>query len=118
MWCVYIGPTVPTTPSIERNTPSSSQVTISWRVATIAYTTENYHIDFGIGSDALTMRSGVINGSTNLTSTNLLYSATVTGLQPFTQYYYRIVATNSFTMSQTDVQTFRTTEGGEQNTYK
>lgn len=78
----------------------------------IAYTPENYRIEFGVSNDALTMRSEVINGSSNLTSTDLLYSATLTGLSPFTQYYYRIVATNSFITTQTEVQMFQTSEVG------
>lgn len=85
---------------------------ISWRVRSIAYTPENYHIEFGGSSDDLSMRSEIINGTSNLTSTNLLYSTTLTDLSPFTRYYYRIVATNSFIVTQTEVQTFQTSEAG------
>ena len=84
----------------------------------IAYTRENYHIEYGVSSDALTMRNEALNGSTNLTSTNLLYSANLTNLRPFTQYYYRLVASNSFTTSQTAVQMFQTSEAGIKNYVK
>jgi len=53
-----------------------------------------------------------VNGSVNLTSLNSLFSSAVYNLQPYTLYYYRVVAENSFSTSQTSVGTFRTTESG------
>ena len=81
-------------------------------MTSIAYTPENYFIEYGQSDDTLNMRSEVVGGSTNLTSTNLAYSANITGLSPFTLYHYRVVANNSFTSSRTTVQTFRTPEAG------
>ncbi len=80
----------------------------------IAYTPETYYIEYGQSSDNLAMRSEVINGSdADLNSTNVAYSANISGLCPFTQYYYRLVARNSLTTSQTAVQTFQTSEAGK-----
>jgi len=107
-----IGPTSPNAPSIQRSIPYSTEALVSWRVGKIAYTQENYHVEFGVSNDALTMRSEAVNGSSNLTSINQLYSVTLTGLDPFTQYYYTVVATNSFITAQTTVQAFQTTEAG------
>ena len=106
------GPRAPVVPVVERSVPDSTQAQIRWLVTSIEYTAETYQVESGVSSDALTMRSEVVNGSTNLTNTNLLYSASITGLRPFTQYHYRIVASNSYATSQTAVQMFRTTEAG------
>lgn len=69
-------------------------------------------MEYGMSSDSLTMRSEVINGSTNLTETNLAYTFNITGLRPYTQYFYRLTARNSFTTSQTAVSMFQTSEAG------
>ena len=87
------------------------EAVINWMVESIAYTLENYYVEFGLSSDTLDLRSEVVNGSSNFTS--MLYSATLTGLSPFTEYYYRIVATNSFTTTRTEVQMFQTSETGK-----
>lgn len=91
------------------------EAVINWMVESIAYTLENYHVEFGLRSNALNMRNEAVNGSSDVTSTNLLYSTTLSGLNPFTQYYYRVVATNTFTMTQSEVQMFQTSETGITN---
>lgn len=106
------GSAAPTIPVLQRAVPLPTQALISWLVRAIAYTPESYHIAFGLSNDALTLRSEVFSGSTNLTSTNLVYSANITNLHPFTQYYYRVIAANSFTTSQTAVEVFQTAEAG------
>ena len=100
-------------PTIVRTIHYSTQALISWIVTTIAYTAESYYIEYGQSNDSLTMMSDVVNGSTNLTSINLILSANITGLHPFTRYYYRLVASNSFATSQTAVQIFQTSEAGK-----
>ena len=90
----------------------STQAVINWIVTSIAYTSEDYYIEYGISNDSLAMRSEIINGSDDLTSTNLVYSANITGLRPFTQYYYRLVARNSFITTETPIQTLQTSIAG------
>ena len=107
-----VGPTAPFDPVPMRVLSYSTRASITWIVTAIRYTPEDYHIEYGLSNDTLSMRSEVVNGSTNLTSTNLAYSATLLDLRPFTQYHYRIVASNSFTASQSAVETFRTAEAG------
>lgn len=108
----FTGPSAPIIPTISETVPSSIRVLIRWIVTATAYTPENYYIEYGQSMDTLTMRTDVVNGSTDLADTNLAYSTLITGLRPFTQYYYRLVASNSFTMSQTAVQAFQTSEAG------
>lgn len=107
------GPSAPGIPTIFRIIPYSTQVVVSWIVTAIVYTHENYFIEYGQNNDTLNMRSEIVTGSADLTSTNLVFLANVTGLRPFTSYYYRVVASNSFTRSETTVKTFQTSEAGK-----
>ena len=107
-----VGPSAPTAPTILGSTVSTTQVTINWIVTVIAYTPESYFIVYGLSNDTLNLRSDAVEGVTNLTATNLAYSATITGLRPFTRYYYRIDVRNSFTTTESTIQNFQTTEAG------
>ena len=88
------------------------QATINWIVTAIVYTPETYFIVYGLSNDTLDLRSGPIGEATNITDTNVAYSVAITGLRPFTQYYYRVDACNSFTTTESTVETFQTTEAG------
>ena len=88
------------------------QVTINWVVTSVAYTLEMYSVIYGVNSDALDMRSNFTYGSSSHTAINQAYSVTVYGLEPFTQYYYAVVAHNSFTTTESSILTFITTEAG------
>ncbi len=107
-----IGPSAPIAPNVLRTVPYSTQALVSWTVTAISYTSEMYFIEYGQSNDTLNLRSEIIAGSGNLTSTNLAYSANITGLRPFTLYYYRVVARNSFTRSETSKLTIQTSEAG------
>ena len=81
-------------------------------VTSVAYTIETYSVKYGVSSDDLDMRSNSTDGSSNYTAINQAYSLIVTGLEPFTQYYYAVVAHNSFTTTESSILIFRTTEAG------
>ena len=88
------------------------QATISWVVTSIAYTLESYSVIYGVSRDDLDMSSNSTDGGNNYTAINQTYSLTITGLEPFTQYYYSVIAHNSFTTTESSILTFRTTEAG------
>lgn len=81
-------------------------------MTSVAYTLETYSVTYGVNSDDLDMRSNSINGSGNYTVINQAHSLTIIELEPFTQYYYAVVAHNSFTTTESSILTFRTTEAG------
>lgn len=87
---------------------------INWLVPQVLYTPERYYIAYGLESTILDSVSDTVDGTMELTATNLHYSHTLYGLHPFTQYYYKLVAENSFPngSSETTVFTFLTTEAG------
>ena len=92
MITVCIGSLPPNVPILLSSTAGQTQATISWVVTSVAYTLENYSISYGPSSDTLDMTNYLTEGSPNYTATNQAYSATITGLDPFTLYYYAIVA--------------------------
>ena len=113
---LFVGPSAPATPAILSSTVGTAQATISWIVTMVAYTPESYFIVYGLSNDTLNLRSTAIEGTANLTFTNLAYSATITDLRPFTQYFYLIEARNSFAATQSDIQSFQTNEAGNNHT--
>ena len=106
------GGAAPNLPIVTSTIPRSTSIAITWIVQTISYTAESYNIEYGFENNSLTASGERVNGSQNLTSLNIIYSSTLYDLQPYTLYYYRIVAENSFSTSQISVATFRTTESG------
>ena len=68
---------------------------ISWRVQSYVNGTETYTVLYGTDMNALSM-SMVRMGNTDLSNmVNELFSVNITGLMPFTKYYYIISANNS-----------------------
>ena len=107
------GPSAPIMPTILGTTVGTTEATINWIAIAIAYTPETYFVVYGLSNDTLNQRSSAVEGARNITATNLAHSTTVTGLSPFTQYYYKIEARNSFTTTDSDIQIFQTREAGE-----
>ena len=99
-------------PLILSSTVGAVQATINWIVTGTIYTPESYYIMYGLSNDTLDQISDAIGGTANLTAMNVPYSVTITSLRPFTQYYYRIDARNSFTTTESAIQNFQTTEAG------
>ena len=77
----------------------------------IVFDNETYTVWYGT-DDTLQERSDVVMGNTNGLSTNEIFSLIVTGLTPYTQYYYIICAKNSIGNTNTSLMTFTTAETG------
>ena len=108
----FTGSLPPNAPTLLSSIAGQTQATISWIVTSVAYTLETYSVKYGIRIDNLDMISNGTDGSSNSTAINQAYSLTITGLEPFTQYYYAVAAYNSFTTTESAIQAFRTTEAG------
>ena len=81
---------------------------ISWVVPSFTYGRETYVVQYGFNQDALTMTTDTIFSGLDTLLTYQLFSVTIKDLQPFTQYYYRVLATNILTTTTSDVATFTT----------
>ena len=113
-YCIPLctGSLPPNVPTLLNSIAGQTQATISWIVTSIAYTLETYSVEYGIRVDDLGMTKNLLGGSNDSAAINQAYSLTITDLEPFTQYYYAVTAHNSFTSTESSIQTFRTAEAG------
>ena len=92
-----------------KTTPYS--VDITWVVEFISFDNETYSVQYG--SDmTLQDSSEMVMGSTDGLVTNQVFSVNITGLTPFTTYYYIVWANNSIGNTKTSIMSFTTNETG------
>jgi len=92
-------------------TTTPYSVNISWAVHFISFDTETYSVQYG--SDmSLQDSSEMVMGSIDGLVTNQVFSVSITGLTPFTTYYYIVWANNSVGSTKTSVMSFTTNETG------
>ncbi len=85
-------------------TLSSGNAEIQWLIPAIVYTPENYSVVYGTDQTQLRYSSEVIIGTNIITYTNQVHSATLSGLESNTTYYYQVVARNSAGINSSDVE--------------
>ena len=78
----------------------------------IAYTPETYVVQYGTIETSLTNTSDVVSGSSDIMVTNLLYSVQLSNLEPLTDYFYQVVAMNSFSSNASETAAFTTSSPG------
>ncbi len=104
-----LAPTGPDVPiNIYTTNITYDSVIIHWTIPLLAYTPEQYSIYYGTSQTSLTKFNLTVNGLVNYTIANAEYNITVTGLVFNTNYYYRIMATNTEGMINTDIDNFST----------
>ena len=76
-------------------TTSSTSISISWTVPYIAYTNEQYYIQYkGLDLQPYLYSTPLINGSMDISATNFHYTTTVYDLEEGNSYNISIVAKN------------------------
>ena len=78
----------------------------------IAYTPETYILRYGTNENFLTNASDVVSGSSDITVANQLYAVRLSNLEPLTDYFYQVVAMNSFRSNASEIATFTTSSPG------
>ena len=106
----HLGPPTPAIDSVVMTITSRSAVII-WTIPSVAYTFEQYRVNYGQSQDSLTMTSEILD-STDLNAVNVTYNVTLNGLYPYSTYYIQVESTNSESSSFTSVQNFTTSEEG------
>ena len=86
----------------------ANQVIILWSVLSIGYTPETYVVKYGTDESSLDTLSEELMSSEDYNAVDIPFSVTLSNLQPVTTYYYRVVATNSHSSTESDVGTFTT----------
>ena len=113
--CSYIVNLPPVTPAITTVKTTPYSVDITWVVEFISFDNETYSVQYG--SDmTLQDSSEMVMGSTDGLVTNQVFSVNITGLTPFTTYYYIVWANNSVGNTKTSIMSFTTNETGNQVT--
>ena len=101
----------PLVPDVTNVITTPRSANISWIVQIIVNDTETYTVLYG--TDAMTLsNSRVIMGNTDLSIINEMFTVNISGLLPFTTYYYIISANNSVGTTNTSVMNFITDETG------
>ena len=109
---MYIVIAPPNQPVVTSVITSASTVNISWMVPSIAYDQETYSIHYGVSDTMMLLDTINVMGNAELSTTNDAFLSTITGLAPFTQYYYILSVTNSVGSRNNSVQIFTTDEAG------
>ena len=89
-------------------TISDSSAHIQWTVSSIAYTPETYVVEYGTSQDSLDMTSDPSHSGGDIIVVNQMYSVQLSSLEPDTQYYYQVVATNTALSRSSNLLSFRT----------
>ena len=88
-------------------------VNISWIVTNVTFGTEVYSVQYGTEMTMLPNTTEVVEGNTDTSVTNEVFSINITGLIPFTTYYYIVRVTNTLEGTNTSVMNFTTDETGK-----
>ena len=81
-------------------------------VPSIAYDQEIYSIHYGVSDSMMLLDTINVMGNPELSTTDDVFLHTISGLTPFTQYYYVLSVTNSVGSRNSSVETFTTDEAG------
>ena len=102
----------PLMPMVRDPTTAPYSVNISWIVINVTFGTEVYSVQYGTEMTMLLSISEVVEGNTDTSIINEMFSVNITGLIPFTTYYYIVTATNTIGSANTSVMNFTTDETG------
>lgn len=108
---LYVAMGPPNIPVVTDVTTTPMSAIVTWRVPIITFDHENYLVDYGIDM-TIPLSTGEVTGNADLNTVNDTFSVTITGLTPFTTYYYVVTATNSNGSTSTGPMTFTTDEAG------
>ena len=108
----HIGKASPSQPVMIEVTTSTTSVNISWMVPNIIFDQEAYSVQYGIRDTMMLLGTRNMTGNSELSTKNEMFSVTITGLTPFTRYYFILTATNSFGSTSNTATDFTTDEAG------
>ena len=97
----------PLEPVVTEVIPAARNVTISWMIISIVHDDETYTVYYD--TDNVIFMNSTEFGPASVPDT---YTDTITGLIPFTTYYFFVSAENSVGNTSTSVMTFMTEQAG------
>ena len=106
---VYTGPIPPEQPTgLGFDDIAYTSAVLEWTIPYISYTPEIYQVLYGLTESNLDQMSEIVDGGTDLVSTNQVFSVGLTGLLPDTTYYWIVVSSNSFATTESSIASFLT----------
>lgn len=91
---------------------TADSATVQWLVPYLAYTQEQYTVNYGTARQLLDQSSQVLSSSTDLSAANTTYAISIADLTPNTVYYYQLLSVNSYGRTLSAIMTFTTSEAG------
>ena len=86
---------------------------VQWAVPAIAYTPENYTVEYGTSPETLVAVPGAaLSSGDDIEVVDKVYSVEMKDLKPGTKYYFSIAVQNTHLLSRTAPSFFHTKETG------
>ena len=108
---IFIATTPPNQPASIEITTKPRSVRISWTTVHIIFDRETYWVEYGTDT-TLKYNGGVVLGNEDRFVTNEQFSINITGLTPFTTYYFILWANNSVGNTSAGIMNFTTDQTG------
>ncbi len=102
------GPAAPFFTDLTATSDFYNTATIQWTVPVIAYTPETYVVYYGTDMSTLDRMSDTVSSGSDFVATNIQLFVELTGLTFSTEYYYQLVANNTFAPTYSEVMNFTT----------
>ena len=81
---------------------------VSWVITMYVYGRETYVVRYGTNPDVLDMETEIVFGGLDTSETDQFFSVSLERLQPYTTYYFSVLATNILATTTSDVASFTT----------
>ena len=91
---------------------TSNSASVQWVIPYLAYTPEQYNINYGTARDSLDQSSPILASSTNISASNMTYSISIQELTPNRVYYFQLRSMNTYGVTTSAIMTLRTLESG------
>ena len=90
------GPAIPSPPmSLAALHVFHNAATIVWVVTEVAYTSENYIVQYGTDANDLANASPLVDGGIDFSAVDQQFETNIEGLETDTKYYFTVLAINS-----------------------
>lgn len=109
----FLGPSIPIQPArlLAANITAYS-ATVQWVTPYLAYTQEQYTVNYGTTIDSLTLSTPVLSSGTVPSAFNVTYDIAMQDLTPNTVYYFQLHSMNTYGQTTSTIMTFTTAEAG------
>ncbi len=91
---------------------TSYSATVQWATPYLAYTQEQYNVNYGTARDSLDQTSPTLSSTTDISASNITYDMPLQDLAPNTAYYFQLHSMNTYETTTSGIMAFTTLEAG------